>query len=159
MVDLDRLAVLGSTLGQAVTLQRAPRDQESTRVASSIAGVALDYASEEARRSLQADLERNNELGSGELQFPQWPWVLWENERVFELLRSADVGVDAEALRQIPLHQFILLTPAMLFAAVGAPHRAVRLPRWALFLVGTAAVATAGVALHAMATKGDRWHV
>lgn len=144
---MDRLAILASTLAQAIQLSQAQRDEETTRCAASVAGQALDFVPRVVAAEMQAELQAAGELGDGEYQFPAWPWVLWNNDRVFRLLKAADVG-ENQVLRDMPLDDFLRLSPAMLFAAFGAPHKAVRLPPWAQYaLAGVALVGTAfGVA-------------
>lgn len=152
---MDRLAILGSTLAQAIALASAPRDEEATRSAVSVAGVALDLASDEVRAQVGEELRANGQLGEGPDQFPAWPWRLWERDQIFHLLQSAEFAT--QEFGDMPLDDVIRMTPAMIFAAFGAPHKRVELPRWALY--GLAGLAITGVAAGAAAIlrKGRAW--
>lgn len=106
------------------------------------------------RDQIALELRAENQLGDGPTQFPAWPWVMWEDDRIFRVLKAADLGDKDEILRNMPLDQFLRMTPAMLFAAFGAPHQAVRLPPWAQYTLAGLALAATAAGVAALQQRG-----
>lgn len=137
----SHLAIYASTVATAVSLARAPRDGEHTRQAMSVATVALDLALPSGRDELEADLRQHGLLGDAAGQFPATPWVLWDSDRIFRLLKSANLDRAAvNALRGVTVQQLLDMEPATILAMLGATHRPLRLHSWGLALAAGLAV-------------------
>lgn len=136
---MDNLAIYASTVYEAARLLEVlpPYSIETTRVAASVAGQALEFASEDGRRWVEAELRRHNQLGAENDQFPQKPWVLWEQQRIFTLLQTADFP-SIDKIAEIPASRLVAMGPVAILAAMGAPHRRLRIPpTFTAGLVGT----------------------
>lgn len=152
---MERLAIFASTVFEAARLLDVERTAEDTRVAASVAGQALEFASVDARRWVEGDLRRHNQLGDEHDQFPRDPWVLWQNERIFNLLKSADFP-EAEHVTRLPVARLVAMGPTAILAALGAPHRRLRVPPWITAgVVGT----LVGLGAVLMLRKGERENV
>lgn len=157
---MSDVAVYASTLALAVQLgQASDRTHEATRQAASVATTALDLASAEARDALEVELRAAGQLGDGAEQFPASPWVLWQDQRIFRLLKSADLDErTANALRGLTIQRLMEMSPTSILAMLGAPHRPVWLPRWALAAaVGLAVGTTVAVFLRDRRASGGPW--
>lgn len=125
------LAIYASTVATAVQLAAGPRTAEASRQAASVAVVALDFASPEARANVATELGSAGQIGHAPDQFPAQPWLLWENDRIFRLLKSAKLDQHAnQVLRGMTVRQLVEMSPATLLALLGSPHRVITIPPW-----------------------------
>lgn len=125
------LAIYASTVATAVQLATGPRTAEASRQAASVAVVALDFATPEARAALAAELDHARQLGDAANQFPAVPWPLWDDDRIFRLLKSAKLDQHAnQVLRGMTVRQLVEMSPATLLALLGSPHRVITIPPW-----------------------------
>lgn len=152
---MERLAIFASTVFEAARLLDAERTAEDYRVAASVAGQALEFASADARRWVEGDLRRHNQIGDERDQYPQDPWLMWQNERIFNLLKSADFP-EVEQITRLPATRLVAMGPVAILAALGAPHRRLRVPPWVTAgVVGT----LVGLGAVLMLRKGERENV
>lgn len=157
---MSDVAVYASTVAVAVQLaQTRDRSAETTRQAASVAAVALDLASPGGREALELELRAAGELGDGPRQFPGSPWVLWQNDRIFRLLKTADMDERAAAaMRGLTVERLLEMTPTGILAMLGAPHRPIWLPRWAAAAAVGLVVGGALAALIRAQRAEDVWH-